>query len=233
MYCPNCGKKIPDSAKFCPYCGSTMNHRSAQNTESAIPRQQSPTPSWRMEDPDPYHQPFSERSNANRSAFSQNENWTQQKKTSYSFPAQDDRFQQESTILALLHRGFLGAVGGVVMLIGAFLPVVSVSVSLVGFHASFNYFNYPESGSNRTALIIAGVILLALAAGIILCSGFQKKVGAVILAIIGTLYTLFAAIIWNYAYDGLMTGPGPVVAFIGAIVSIFGSFLIKRRRRYM
>ena len=24
MYCPNCGKKIPDQAKFCGYCGSPV-----------------------------------------------------------------------------------------------------------------------------------------------------------------------------------------------------------------
>jgi uncharacterized membrane protein YvbJ len=21
MFCPNCGKEIPDGSKFCPYCG--------------------------------------------------------------------------------------------------------------------------------------------------------------------------------------------------------------------
>ena len=24
MYCPNCGKEIPDGSKFCPYCGTKI-----------------------------------------------------------------------------------------------------------------------------------------------------------------------------------------------------------------
>ena len=27
MYCPNCGKEIPDGAKFCPYCGINLNNK--------------------------------------------------------------------------------------------------------------------------------------------------------------------------------------------------------------
>jgi len=25
MYCPNCGKEIPDGSKFCPYCGAKLS----------------------------------------------------------------------------------------------------------------------------------------------------------------------------------------------------------------
>ena len=27
MFCPNCGKEIPDGSKFCPYCGESLKGR--------------------------------------------------------------------------------------------------------------------------------------------------------------------------------------------------------------
>jgi len=27
MFCPNCGRQIPDGSKFCPYCGANLEGR--------------------------------------------------------------------------------------------------------------------------------------------------------------------------------------------------------------
>lgn len=37
MFCGNCGKEIPDNARFCNHCGAVQNTRFAQNTQSAYP----------------------------------------------------------------------------------------------------------------------------------------------------------------------------------------------------
>lgn len=39
MFCTQCGKKIQDDAKFCPYCGATIHHAEApkETVEPAEP----------------------------------------------------------------------------------------------------------------------------------------------------------------------------------------------------
>ena len=34
MYCQNCGRKIDDTAKFCPYCGSEQKRAPGQENQS-------------------------------------------------------------------------------------------------------------------------------------------------------------------------------------------------------
>ncbi|MBQ6476709.1 MAG: zinc-ribbon domain-containing protein [Clostridia bacterium] len=54
MFCTNCGRSLPDAAKFCPYCGKALKPRqtapAAQQSRSApvqpvpVPRPQTPAP---------------------------------------------------------------------------------------------------------------------------------------------------------------------------------------------
>ena len=36
MYCPNCGKEIPDESKFCPECGYTITQK-AEELKKDVP----------------------------------------------------------------------------------------------------------------------------------------------------------------------------------------------------
>ena len=38
MFCPNCGKQIPDGSKFCPYCGASLEGKGATVLKSKSSR---------------------------------------------------------------------------------------------------------------------------------------------------------------------------------------------------
>lgn len=40
MYCVNCGKQIPDRARFCPHCGAAQDSNEAPAAAAAVPQQQ-------------------------------------------------------------------------------------------------------------------------------------------------------------------------------------------------
>jgi uncharacterized membrane-anchored protein len=40
MFCPNCGKEIPDGSKFCPYCGAKLE---GNVTSQSSPKESSPS----------------------------------------------------------------------------------------------------------------------------------------------------------------------------------------------
>lgn len=53
MYCPNCGKQIPDDAKFCPNCGkaiivTTTPSQGGTTVQAPQPSSQAPTPLDRL-----------------------------------------------------------------------------------------------------------------------------------------------------------------------------------------
>ena len=37
MFCQNCGNSIPEQAKFCTYCGKSLNYAQAQSGHSGTP----------------------------------------------------------------------------------------------------------------------------------------------------------------------------------------------------
>lgn len=41
MFCSNCGKQLPDDAKFCNYCGAVqnVNVQNAKGTTNKVPEQ--------------------------------------------------------------------------------------------------------------------------------------------------------------------------------------------------
>ena len=41
MFCPNCGKQIPDGSKFCPYCGEKLTTESIPEKRSAVRKKNS------------------------------------------------------------------------------------------------------------------------------------------------------------------------------------------------
>lgn len=51
MYCTHCGKEIPDSGKFCPYCGGTQKANTEQ--ESEAPQQLEQPQPERLDQPEP------------------------------------------------------------------------------------------------------------------------------------------------------------------------------------
>ena len=36
MYCHNCGKRVSDDAKFCPYCGSNLSKQLLEESEAKV-----------------------------------------------------------------------------------------------------------------------------------------------------------------------------------------------------
>ena len=42
MYCPNCGKQIPDSARVCGFCGTRLNAAAPQPAPQPLPQQPAP-----------------------------------------------------------------------------------------------------------------------------------------------------------------------------------------------
>ena len=40
MFCEKCGKEIPDSTKFCPYCGAAVSKAQVLSTKQERPSMQ-------------------------------------------------------------------------------------------------------------------------------------------------------------------------------------------------
>jgi TM2 domain-containing membrane protein YozV len=36
MFCPNCGKEIPDGSKFCPYCGASLEGKPGETQVQGV-----------------------------------------------------------------------------------------------------------------------------------------------------------------------------------------------------
>ena len=43
MFCENCGAQIPDTAKFCRYCGAAQASMEGMENHSPLPQETAPT----------------------------------------------------------------------------------------------------------------------------------------------------------------------------------------------
>lgn len=205
MYCSNCGEKIPDEAKFCPNSGTPVRHAGGPHIEK---------------NPYPMRQP----AGADFSGYNQRRPVSHRKS-----PVQVTS-GQSITFGILLQYGLLSVIGGILLLISAFLPIAEFSG--FGLHLSVGFFNYPAyvDRDGHTIMLVMGIIMIGLASGIILCAAFRKKPGAIGLSIGGLAYTVFLLFVWLTNGNVGEYGPGPALSVAGALVALIGSFFIRRKK---
>lgn len=151
MFCPKCGTKNADEAKFCVECGATLPSRpqapaAAQPTQTPAPAPQ-PTGAPKPQ-PNPFDAPKQQANPFGANA-----------------PAVLSSLPSDPFALA-------GIVAGVVMVISYFLPLVGVSV--YGFSYSMSCFNM-TFGSKYASGVFADVIFLAPGIAALLVALLVKK----------------------------------------------------------
>ena len=151
MFCPKCGTKNADEAKFCVECGATLPSRpqapaATQPTQTPAPAPQ-PTGAPKPQ-PNPFAAPKQQTSPFGANA-----------------PAVLSSLPSDPFALA-------GIVAAIVMVICYFLPLVSVSI--YGFSYSMSCFNM-TFGNKYTSGVFADVIFLAPGIAALLVALLVKK----------------------------------------------------------
>ena len=224
MFCQNCGFQLPDNAKFCGKCGAVVSQAdaAAQQADSQTAQPEAQTSGS--------YQSYNASSSNEQSFIPQQQSYNSQQYSSTPFNAAPRAMSKSSIAKILL------LAGGLLSIVGFFLPVISVSlygysVSASLMDASFGTgmmagsFNIEQL---PLALFLIGGVLSALFGLIKPRLGF---IGAVA-GIAAVIYLFVASSMGGSSFADMMqyVGIGFYLSAAGIVVSCVGSVMAMAKK---
>lgn len=166
IYCPNCGKGIPDQSKFCTFCGAPIRIVDPPQTNVTAPQ---PV----QQNTDPVPAPVSSE------PVNANPQYTQPVQPVHQHTTNVNAYNASPSATKKEFFNNVGFWGALIIMISAFLPLVSLgglfNVSLFDILTKINFDdNTSQSDKNALAMMIVILILVYIPALLILIDCFAN-----------------------------------------------------------